>query len=105
MRNALLERLKNEGFTEDDVRSTSRGASGEDICLSSSVRRRLGGIQIEVKTKQSVIAGRWMEQAASHGPHKPVTFFREMNESRKVQWYGIVTMEHLLDLLLKEEVK
>lgn len=54
------------------------GASGEDVLLSPLARRTLGGIQIECKRMKSAkgIYG-WMDQAKTHGPHRPVVFIRQ----------------------------
>jgi hypothetical protein len=65
----------------DDVKSTSMGASGEDVMLSPAARKALGGIQIEckrIKTLKTVYG--WLKQAISHGPHKPVVFVRADRE-------------------------
>ena len=73
-----------ESFPElepDDCRSTSMGASGEDVQLSPLARRALGGIQLEckrVKTLKTIDS--WLKQAQSHGPHKPVVVTRADHE-------------------------
>jgi hypothetical protein len=64
------------GLDDTDVRSTSRGAQGEDIQLSNHARGFLP-YQIEVKRQKKCTACRWMEQAETHGGHEPLVVFRE----------------------------
>lgn len=54
-------------LTHDDVRSTSSGASGEDILLSPSARR-LFPYSVECKAHKSFAIYKVMEQAASNCP-------------------------------------
>ena len=61
----------------DDVKSTSSGAQGEDVQLSPAARKLLP-IQIEAKRVKSAKGlYNWYGQAAAHGKHEPVVFFRE----------------------------
>ena len=79
---------------EDDVRSTSMGASGEDLLLSPAARKLMPW-NIEVKRKKAIAAARFMEQAGEHGHHKPVAFFRE----DRGPWYACVDAKYLLELV------
>ncbi len=60
----------------DDVRSQPMGAPGEDIMLSPVARKLLNGIQIECKNCAKLSINAWLKQAAEHGPHVPVVFFK-----------------------------
>ena len=78
----------------DDVRSTSMGAPGEDLLLSPAARRLIP-FNIEVKRRKRIAFCRWMDQAVTHGTHKPVCFFREDNK----EWFACIKARDLLDLL------
>ena len=78
----------------DDVRSTSMGAPGEDLLLSPAARRLIP-FNIEVKRRKKISFCRWMDQAVTHGKHKPVCFFREDNK----EWFACIKARDLLDLL------
>lgn len=63
----------------DDVRSTSMGASGEDILLSPAARE-VFPISMECKCQERLNVWKSMEQAAEHaqaqeGDYTPVLFF------------------------------
>ncbi len=60
----------------DDVRSQPMGAPGEDIMLSPAARRLLKGIQVECKNCAAISVNAWLKQAAEHGVHIPVVFFK-----------------------------
>lgn len=64
----------------DDVKSTSMGAGGEDVQLSPAARKILP-IQIECKRVKSAktIYG-WLDQANTHGDYLPVVFIRADRE-------------------------
>ncbi len=78
----------------DDVRSTSMGASGEDLLLSPAARR-LVPFNIEVKRRATIAACRYMDQAKEHGTYKPLCFFREDHG----EWYTCLKARDFLDLL------
>jgi hypothetical protein len=80
----------------DDCKSTSMGASGEDIQLSPHARRVLGGIQIECKRRKS-FKGIYdmMIQAKSHGKGTPVVILRQ-DRSKPL---AIVELDHYIELL------
>lgn len=66
-------------FTElepDDVRSTSMGASGEDVTLSPAARRRVP-FQIECKSKARSQVHTYYAQAKSHGSHEPLVIVKQ----------------------------
>jgi hypothetical protein len=83
----------------DDVKSTSMGASGEDILLSPHARRTLGNIQIECKRRKS-FKGIYdlVSQASSHGKHTPVIFIRQDRSAPLV----IIPADHYMSLIKKE---
>jgi hypothetical protein len=60
----------------DDVRSTSMGAGGEDVQLSTAARKFLP-IQIECKNKGQIAVCAWYEQAKEHGPYQPVLIIKQ----------------------------
>ncbi len=78
----------------DDVRSTSMGAQGEDLQLSPAARRLIP-YNIEVKRRKRISFCRWMDQADTHGTHKPACFFREDHK----EWYACIKAKDLLDLV------
>lgn len=49
----------------DDVRSTSMGASGEDVQLSPAARRSCP-ISVECKARSSIVLYSWYEQAGTN---------------------------------------
>ncbi len=77
----------------DDVRSTSMGASGEDILLSP-VARELVPFSIEVKNQQRVNIWSALEQAAS-GEHPPMVVFSR----NRSEVYAALRFEDLLHIL------
>ena len=78
----------------DDVRSTSMGATGEDIQLSPAARK-LVPYQIECKAKAKVAVYSWYEQAKEHGTHEPLVFVKQDRKKPLV----ILDAEHFLKLL------
>jgi hypothetical protein len=66
----------NPELARDDVRSTSMGASGEDVTLSTAARRFVP-FQIECKNKKEVSVCNWYEQARGHGPHEPIVVVKQ----------------------------
>lgn len=59
------------GLEEDDVRSTSMGATGEDVQLSPAARKYVP-FQIECKNKAKSQIHTYYEQAKTHGDHEPL---------------------------------
>lgn len=60
----------------DDVRSTSMGASGEDVTLSPAARKKVP-FQIECKSKARSQIHTYFEQAKSHGNHEPLVIVKQ----------------------------
>lgn len=79
----------------DDVRSTSMGASGEDLLLSPAARKRLP-FDVEVKYRAKIAAIKYLMQAETHGDHKPLAVFRQ---ARDKQLYAMLKFDDLLELL------
>lgn len=59
----------------DDVRSTSMGAGGEDVQLSPSARK-LVPFQIECKNKARSQVHTYYAQAKEHGDHEPLVIVK-----------------------------
>lgn len=74
VRDLILE--LNPELTNDDVRSTSMGATGEDVQLSPKARS-LVDYQIECKNKSEVSVCNWYEQARGHGNHSPLVVVKQ----------------------------
>lgn len=66
----------NPELNPDDVRSTSMGAGGEDVQLSTAARNVVP-YQIECKNKKEVSVCGWYEQAKEHGPHQPIVVVKQ----------------------------
>lgn len=60
----------------DDVRSTSMGATGEDVLLSQAARKLLP-VVIECKNKREVAVINWLKQAATHGDYTPIVVAKQ----------------------------
>jgi len=80
----------------DDVRSTSMGASGEDVQLSPKARNLLPWA-IEAKARAKINACRFYDQAAEHaeGRYQPVVVMRE-NHGKSL---AIVDFQYLLHIM------
>lgn len=78
----------------DDVRSTSMGATGEDVTLSPAARK-LVPFQIECKNKARSQIHTYYEQAKTHGPHEPMVVVKQ---DRK-ETLAIVKLEVFLNML------
>ena len=79
----------------DDVRSTSMGASGEDILLSPAAREVIP-FSTECKNVQKINIWAALEQAAS-GDHPPLVVFSR----NRSEVYAALRFEDLLDLLVE----
>lgn len=79
----LLELFPHLG--EDDVRSTSMGAGGEDIQLSASARRSIP-YSIEAKNQERVNVWNAMEQCRTNAPKdsEPIVVFKKNGEKPHV---------------------
>ncbi len=80
----------------DDVKSTSMGASGEDVQLSPAARRRFP-YQIECKNKATSTVHTYYEQAKTHGKHEPLVIVK-CNYKKPL---AIVDLDHFIALLKK----
>jgi hypothetical protein len=83
-------------LTVDDVRSTSMGAGGEDIQLSTEARKFVP-YQIECKSKARSQIHTIYEQAKEHGKHEPLVIVKQ---NRK-ETLAVVKAEHFFELLRK----
>lgn len=88
------------GLEPDDVRSTSMGATGEDVLLSPAARKRVP-YQIECKNKATSQIHTYYEQAKEHGSHEPLVIVKQ---DRKKP-LAIVDAEHFFQLLKQLEGK
>ena len=59
----------------DDVRSTSMGATGEDVLLSPAARRYVP-FQIDCKNKARSQVHSYFKQAKEHGEHEPLVIVK-----------------------------
>lgn len=78
----------------DDVKSTSMGASGEDVQLSPAARKLLP-YQIEAKNKATSQVHTYYQQAKTHGKHEPLVVVKK---DRDIP-LAIVSLEHFLQLI------
>jgi hypothetical protein len=92
VRDAILETFPS--LTTDDVRSTSMGATGEDVTLSTAARKLLP-YQIECKNKAKSQMHTWYEQAASHGDSEPLLV---VHRDRGI-YLATVSLNHFLKLM------
>lgn len=65
----------NPELKEDDVRSTSMGAGGEDVQLSPAAREKFP-FQIECKNKAAFAVYKDYEQATEHGDCEPLLIIK-----------------------------
>lgn len=70
---------------EDDIRSTSMGAGGEDIQLSNNARRAIP-FSIEAKNQERVNVWSALEQCRANAPSgvDPIVVFKKNNEKPHV---------------------
>lgn len=83
---------------QDDVRSTSMGASGEDIQLSPAARRLIP-YQIECKSKSKSQIHTYYKQAKEHGEHEPLVIVK-MDRDIPL---AIVSLDHFVKLISNEK--
>ncbi len=75
VRDAILEAFPR--LEPDDVKSTSMGASGEDIQLSPAARRWFP-FSVECKARESIATYAWFEQAKTNaGGHHPLLVIKQ----------------------------
>lgn len=82
----------------DDVRSTSMGATGEDVTLSPAARKKVP-YQIECKNKATSQVHTYYAQAKSHGTHEPLVIVKKDRDIA----LAIVSLDHFLKLLKEKE--
>jgi hypothetical protein len=73
VRDKILETF--DTLQPDDCRSTSMGATGEDVLLSPAARA-LVPFQIECKNKAKFQGHTFYEQALEHGEHEPLVIVK-----------------------------
>lgn len=97
VRDALLEAAI--WLEPDDIRSTSMGASGEDLLLSPRARE-IYPISVECKNQESVSIWKSMEQAEANAGegHIPVLFFKR----NRSQEYACLPAKDLIHLLVSK---
>lgn len=87
-------------LASDDIRSTSMGAGGEDIQLSSAARKMVP-YQIECKSKAASQIHTYYEQAKMHGDYEPLVIVKK---NRDVI-LAIVSLDHLIKLIQENNNK
>ena len=92
IRNLLLKAFPS--LEQDDVRSTSMGAGGEDLQLSPAARKLIP-YQIECKSKGRSQIHTYYAQAKEHGNHEPLVIVK-MNRDIPL---AIVSLDHFIKLL------
>lgn len=93
-RDQILQRFPT--LTIDDVRSTSMGAGGEDVQLSTAARE-LVSYTIECKNRKAIAVYKDYEQAKTHGLIEPLVILKQ-NLSKPL---ALVDAEHFLDMVQK----
>lgn len=94
VRDQILQRFPT--LSTDDVRSTSMGAGGEDIQLSTAARE-LVSYTIECKNRKAIAVFKDYEQACTHNLIEPLVILKQ-NQSKPL---ALVDAEHFLDLVQK----
>lgn len=80
----------------DDVRSTSMGATGEDVQLSPAARKYVP-YQIECKNKSRSQVHTYYDQAKEHGTYEPLVIVK----MDRAETLAIVEAEHFFELIKK----
>lgn len=95
VRDKLLEAFKPYKIRPDDIKSTSMGASGEDLQFSPFARDLIG-ISVECKSHKSFAVYKIYEQCVTNAKgNEPVVFIKQ-NNSKPL---AIVDAEHYISLL------
>jgi hypothetical protein len=92
VRDVLLQAFPS--LEQDDVRSTSMGAGGEDLQLSPAARK-LVPYQIECKSKATSQIHTYYNQAKEHGKHEPLVVVK-MDRDIPL---AIVSLDHFINIL------
>ena len=99
VRDLILENFKD--LEEDDVRSTSMGASGEDVLLSPKARKHFP-FSIECKNQQKISIWASLKQATENaGKHTPLLIFKR-NRSKI---YACLELKDLMKLVKNQKEK
>lgn len=93
VRDQLLARFAH--LTDEDVRSISLGAAGEDILLSPLAREAIP-FTIECKARAGIAVYPWYEQAAKHADKGEPLVFLKADRKKPL---ALVDAEWLLDVL------
>ena len=88
----------NPELTEDDVRSTSSGAGGEDVQLSSKART-LVPYNIECKNTEKLSVWSAYDQATAHGRYNALLVWKK-NRRKPL---AIVDAEHFFNLVRESQ--
>ena len=92
IRDAILDAFPQ--LEPDDVKSTSMGAPGEDVQLSSAARK-LFPYQVESKAKAKSQLHTYYDQAKTHGKHIPLVVVKM---DRK-ETLACVELSHFMELV------
>jgi len=93
VRDLILENFKD--LEEDDVRSTSMGAGGEDVLLSPKARKYFP-FSIECKNQEKINVWQSLKQAKENsGKHTPLLIFKR-NHSKT---YACLELKDLMELV------
>ena len=84
----------NPELSKDDVRSTSMGAGGEDVQLSTAARIKFP-YQTECKSKASYSVYKDYAQASEHGDCEPLLMIKANNKKP----LAVVDAEHFVSLV------
>lgn len=99
VRDKLLEAFKPYKIRPDDIKSTSMGASGEDLQFSPFARD-LMGVSVECKSHKAFAVYKIYEQCQSNaGEYEPVVFIKQ-NNSKPL---ALVDAEFFINLLAKKD--
>lgn len=85
---------------QDDVRSTSMGAGGEDIQLSPAARTLIP-YQIECKSKEKSQVHTLYQQATEHGEYEPLLIIKRDRD----RTLAVMDFNHFVALLMENNNK
>jgi hypothetical protein len=85
-------------LTERDVYSRPMGSQGEDLMMSPEAFKCVYFDDWEIKRRSRIGICRWIEQVIKRKSTKPIVCFRE---DRKQDWYCLIKLDDLLELLRK----
>lgn len=96
VRDAILQHFR--GLTPDDVRSTSMGASGTDVLLSTAAKAAFP-YYVECKNVESLNVWKALEQAENaRGEINPLLVIRRNNTPA----YAVIRFDHFMNLVVAE---